>query len=1081
MARIGDGNAQADSVSPPGIYRTLTQWKAALERAECLCAEMFRLGLPSCCNAQAMNSRDTDINGKLISTADIELDKTKIKEKFNQHQQSCSGFTSAVEAFPPSKCGVKCSEDFATRASSSHKKPCCGDTSRLDGSSSSCNTAQKCLSSSTCSKGCCSDSNFLRNTHSRIPSAATDDCCSSTENPVSQPIVKTEVNRLLADSETLGRSKIPTALTDSEKGTLPQHVIAQVSGMTCTGCERKLQHALASTAGLHNVKTSIVLGRVEFDLVAGLSIADAVTSLERQTDFKCTVLQEGDHLEVQLPEGFTIQEEGKDHTVFSADAIALLRRSLFGPDLPSGVQNVEILGSKRRRQMFALTSNGSRRQINTGVNNHTAKRLRARIDYDPRVVGARDLLKKGFGSPLSLAIIDSADATNPETDHLRHTLEMTLLSAFLTIPVLVLSWAPLPPQRSTIYECVSLVLATLVQCIIAGPFYPRALRALLVSHMIETDLLIVISTTTAFAYSVVAFAFEVKGDPLPTGSFFETSTLLVTLIMCGRLASAYARQKAVASISMHRLQPSTAVLIEEGKETQIDVREFQYDDLFKVSPDSVVPTDGIITSGNTEIDESMITGEAIPVVKAPGSQVVAGSHNGHGPFVARLTKLPVDNTVSRIAKMVDQAKLAKPRIQGTADLVASYFVPFILALTAIVFAIWIAGGLALRHNSVSDAVVTAITYSLAALVVSCPCAIGLAVPLVMMVAGEVGAKHGVIFRSPEAIERARKTSHVVFDKTGTLTRGNFTIVEEIYREGDHNEAASITKQLTSNSNHPISQALSTHLKSNKSDLERLEAVSSIAGKGMQAMWKGQQIRGGSPVFVEETEDFDVQRLLSQGLTVFCLRHGSFLLAIYGLQDALRIDTVSVVSTLQARGIAISIISGDSSIAVNRLATELGVPTTQAQGLCTPEAKAAYVASLTATPPSRERKTPATTIIFCGDGTNDALALAKAGIGVYMAGGTDVAKSAADVVLTHPSLEGILALLDISEASMRRVYLNFAWSFIYNLCAILLAAGAFIKVRIPPAYAGLGEIVSVLPVVAVAMQLRWIKFHPSVGR
>lgn len=471
----------------------------------------------------------------------------------------------------------------------------------------------------------------------------------------------------------------------------------------------------------------------------------------------------------------------------------------------------------------------------------------------------------------------------------------------------------------------------------------------------------------------------------------------------------------------------------------------------------------------------MITGEVIPLSKFPGSRIVAGSINRSAPVFARLTKLPIDNTINKIASMVDEAKLSKPRVQETADRVASYFVPCIVAITFIVFSIWIAVGIAVRDLSTSDAIVTAFTYALAALIVSCPCAIGLAVPMVMVIAGGIGAKHGVIFKSPGAIENARNTTHVVFDKTGTLTQGKFVVVEEIYRGENGNYTASIVEQLTSSSNHPVSQALAMHLKSCGNGSVKLVGISSVVGRGMHATLDGQSVRGGNPLYIDSVEDLDVQRLSSQGLTVFCLRYGADLLASFGLRDALRIDATTVVSTLQARNILVSIVSGDSITAVDRLAAELGIPPSQTKSQCTPEDKARYIKLLSPAPPGSGSKNPAT-IIFCGDGSNDAVALAQADIGIHMAGGTEVAKSAADVVLTHRSLTGILTLVDLSHSSMRRVYINFAWSFIYNLFAILLAGGAFVAVRIPPAYAGLGELFSVLPVIAVAMQLQWTTFR-----
>lgn len=1034
--RQNPDNSRDEPRSTPltGIQYSLAQWKAALDRAECLCTEMLKMGLPSCCattvtELSPANDETLASPTQCCATANLESSK---KLALDGDQRSCSSVESRRKACCPS---------------SPTTKTCCSDASGVKRKQSDTSAPISKLGSP------CASSN--------IPSRA----------PTAQHGASPE-DKLVPG----GQQSLTLAATDLEKGSAVEHAVIQVSGMTCTGCERKLQRVLTSIAGVSNFQTSLVLGRAEFDIAQGLSINDVVLLLERQTEFKCVVRQEGHMLEVLIPGPPPPAASGLGTAATaSKEDSSPLPHNLGSPHYPSGVKDVKIMDSKGRQWKSGSAKDGLLQRLAVPMFAPKSPRYSARISYDPHVVGARDLLEKGFGAPLSLAPFSSNHATATNAEHLRETLLMTLLSALLTIPVLVMAWAPLPPHRIA-YGSSSLVLATLVQIFIAGPFYPKAIKALLFSGMIEMDLLIVISTTTAYIYSVTAFAFETRGQPLSTGEFFETSTLLVTLIMCGRVASAYARRKAADSVSTQALQPSKALLSQDGVERLIDVREFQYGDLFKVLPDSVVPTDGTIVSGQTEIDEAMITGEAIPVPKLPGSHIVAGSVNGPSPILARLTKLPMDNTISMIANMVNEAKLSKPRIQDTADRVASYFVPCILVLTVVVFLIWIAVGIAVRDTSASVAVVTAITYALAALVVSCPCAIGLAVPMVMVIAVGVGAKHGVIFKSPGAVETARHTSHVVFDKTGTLTQGQFMVVEEVYREENRNKAVSIAKQLTASSKHPVSHALTTHLNSLDSlrkNAAQLETVSSVVGQGMRATLEGQSVMGGHPSYVDAVDDPDVQRLLSQGLTIFCLRHGSTLLAIFGLRDALRADTASVISTLQARGILVSIVSGDSSTAVNKLATELGIPLSHVKGQCTPQEKARYIASLSTTP-TRSRK--GGSIMFCGDGSNDAVALAQADIGVHMAGGTDLAKSAADVVLTYASLAGILALMDLSRASMRRVYLNFAWSFVYNVFAILLAAGAFVTARIPPAYAGLGELVSVLPVLAVAMQLQWTRFQ-----
>ncbi len=979
----------------------------------------------------------------------------------------------------PKKCcatvSLESTKELAPEATTGDQRSCSIHTSSSDALQSSSPTAETDCLPTTSPKTCCSRTPGGKSAQSSTSSPSSKIRCLSASNTKSIQAQTAQASGSPEDGQLFdGHQSLLPAAIDLEKGSAVEHAVTQISGMTCTGCERKLQLVLSSITGVHNVKTSLVLGRGEFDVDVGLSIDKVALLLEKRTAFKCVVHREGHQLEVLIPGHLSAQALRLGTTaVASGRDLALLLLGLAGPNYPSGVEDIKIIDSKGRERKSGTTNNGLRQRFKMFEHKH--HKYSARVFYNPHVVGARDLLEKGFGAPLSLAPLSSDQATLTGIDHLRRTLYMTLVSAVLTIPVLIMAWAPLPPHQIA-YGSSSLVLATLVQFIVAGPFYPTALKALLFSGMIEMDLLIVMSTTTAYIYSVVAFAYETKGKPLSTGGFFETSTLLVTLIMCGRLASAYARRQAADSISVQALQPSTALLSEGGEERLIDTREFQYGDMFKVLPDSIVPTDGIIVSGGTEIDESMITGEAIPTPKSSGSQVVAGSVNGPGVFLARLTKLPIDNTVSRIAGMVDEANLSKPKVQETTDRVASLFVPGVLAVTVVVFSIWVAVGITVRDRSTSDAIVTAITYALAALIVSCPCAIGLAVPMVMVIAGGVGAKRGVIFKSPEAIEIARKASHVVFDKTGTLTQGNFAVVEEVYRKETRNKAASIAQQLTASSKHPVSQALTTHLKSLGIGPCKLEGVSSVVGKGIYATLEGQEVRGGNPLYVDVVEDPDVRRLVSQGLTVFCLRHGLSLLAIYGLRDALLTDTASVISALQARNISVSIVSGDSFTVVERLATELGIPHSHAKGQCTPEDKASYMTSLSTAPPGSGGRGSTTTTIFCGDGSNDAVALAQADIGIHMAGGTDMAKSAADVVLTHQSLAGILFLIDLSCASMRRVYLNFAWSFVYNLFAILLAAGAFVTARIPPAYAGLGELVSVLPVIAVAMQLRWTSFE-----
>ncbi|SPQ19238.1 fbfdb627-da7e-413b-b718-9b474872df64 [Thermothielavioides terrestris] len=825
--------------------------------------------------------------------------------------------------------------------------------------------------------------------------------------------------------------------TDLEKGSTgneKDHVILSISGMTCTGCETKLARALGTHPAVRNLRTSLVLSRAEFDVVGATSATEVMKHLERTTEFKCErVTNNGSNLDLVVSRG---------------DAAAFINQPW-----PDGVTEVRVVDSKT-------------------VN----------VSFDAKIIGARDLVKNGWGDSQVHLGPPRRDLTlEAGRRHVRHVGYMTLLSACLTVPVLTMAWAPLPEHKIE-YGSASLALATILQFVIAGPFYPKALKSFIFSRVIEMDLLIVLSTSAAYIFSVVSFGYLVSGQPLSTGEFFETSTLLVTLIMVGRWVGALARQNAVESISIRSLQTSTALLVSDDGETEIDARLLQYGDVFKVVPDSRIPTDGTVVSGSSEVDESMITGESRPVVKHVRSPVIAGSVNGPGTLLVRLTRLPGDNTISTIAGMIDEAKLSKPKIQDLADRVASYFVPVVVALTIVTFLVWIAIGVAVRQQPGNEATIQAITYAIAVLIVSCPCAIGLAVPMAIVIASGVAAERGVIFKSAESIEVAYKTSHVVLDKTGTITEGKLSVTREWYAGGDQNTTKSLLLGLAGGIKHPVSAAVAAHLKAQNVLPSPVSEPKTLTGRGVEGVDKGSGLllRAGNSRWLNLGPHPEVQSVLSQGYTAFCFTIAGSVAAVFGLEDSIRPDAASTVKTLLERGISIHIVSGDDDAAVRRVGAQLNIAETNIRSRCTPSDKQAYIQALLGgttspnhTTKSKKKKKPV--VLFCGDGTNDAPALAQATVGVHMSeGGTDVAQSAADVVLMRPDLAGILTTIAVSRKSIRRIAFNFGWGFVYNLFAILLAAGAFVHARIPPKFAGLGELVSVLPVIAAATLLRWSK-------
>lgn len=339
---------------------------------------------------------------------------------------------------------------------------------------------------------------------------------------------------------------------DDEK----EHVILSISGMTCTGCETKLVRTLSAYPPVKNLKTSLVLSRAEFDLVGTASVARVMKHLERTTEFKCErVTNKGSNPDLVAPGG---------------DAAAFVSQPW-----PDGVTEIRVV---------------VKRTVN--------------VSFDAKFIGARDLVDHGWGdSQIDLAPSRPDLMLEAGSRHVRHIGYMTLLSACLTVPVLVMAWAPLPKHEMA-YGSASMALATIVQFVTAGPFYPKALKSFVFSRIIEMDLLIVLSTSTAYIFSVVSFSYLVWGHSLSTSEFFETSTLLVSLIMVGRWLGALARQKAVESISIRSLQAPTALLVKDDGDTEIDARLLQYGDALKVVPDSRIPTDGTVVSGSSEVNES---------------------------------------------------------------------------------------------------------------------------------------------------------------------------------------------------------------------------------------------------------------------------------------------------------------------------------------------------------------------------------------------------------------------------------------------------------------------------------------------
>ncbi|CAI4212174.1 unnamed protein product [Parascedosporium putredinis] len=798
-------------------------------------------------------------------------------------------------------------------------------------------------------------------------------------HPKSSGVRSRRAHARIADSEDLD-------YRDLEKAAGLEHVSVAVDGMTCSGCANKVERALGNMPAVSRARVNFVMGHAEFavDPASPASPTSSATSKEHRVQLRAAGQRRADH---RRP---------------------LLRRARQGPRRP--------------------------RYPRRGPNRHRQQKV-VQITYDPAVIGARTLLAKIHALSDGLAPPAADPTLSSGKKRLYDALVKTVAAALLTIPVVVLAWSETPVSEKT-KAIVSLVLATLVQLIAVPVFYRPALTILFRERTLEMDMLVTISITAAYVYSLVAFAFRMADRPLETAEFFETSTLLVTLVLLGRLLSAVARVRAVAAVSLRSLQAATALLVENGEETEVDARLLHFGDRFLVQPHSRIPTDGRIVHGVGEVDESMLTGRASPSPRSPATTSSPAPSTGPPPPRPRHPP-PRPQHRHRHCPARRGGRGLKPKIQDLADRVAGWFVPAVAIVALAVTVIWIVVGLKVRNQPASKAVSDAVTYAIAVLAVSCPCALGLAVPMVLVVAGGIAARGGVIIKSAECTATARRITDVVFDKTGTLTDGKL-------------------EALVAGNNHPVSLAIAKHLEKNPAPAATLTtSPRSVPGAGVEATdAQGSTVRAGNPRWTGNDAAPAVVSHSTAGMTLLLVTRDSVPIALFALRTSLRPEAASVVAALQARNISVHLVSGDQTEAVHATASSVGIPLANAAAQRSPAQKRDYVAALMAE--------PGRSVLFCGDGTNDAVAVAQANIGVQLSGGqgeaisaSDVTRGAADVVLLS-GLHGVTFLLDVSAAAFRRIAFNFIWS------------------ANPPAYAGLGEIVSVLPVIFAAMTMLALK-------
>jgi P-type Cu+ transporter len=613
-----------------------------------------------------------------------------------------------------------------------------------------------------------------------------------------------------------------------------------------------------------------------------------------------------------------------------------------------------------------------------------------------------------------------------------------------------------------------MALATPVQFIIGFRFYKNAYYALK-ARKATMDLLVVIGTSAAYFYSVRTSLLEegliVAGM---RNIYFEASTVIITLILLGKYLEAVAKGRTSRAIrSLMALEAKTARVVRDGLEADIPVTEVRQGDIIIVRPGEKIPVDGIVTEGSSSVDESMLTGESVPMEKREQDTVIGASINYNGTFKFKAEKVGQDTFLARIVQITEEAQNSKAPIQKIADTVAAYFVPFVLLAAAATFGIWYWG---IYEHSVfflSDALI----YAVAVLVVSCPCALGLATPTAIMAGMGKGAQNGILIRNGGQLERAGKITTVVLDKTGTLTSGKPEVTHVVVT-GD----GSLTEQrllylaavAEKRSEHPLGQALyKAGAQAFGGAVAEPEYFEAVPGKGIRAMADGHRVLVGNASFLAEN-GIDVsqsgrveEELLQQaGTTVVLVAVESVLHGAIALADKLRDSARETVSVLKQMGLELYLLTGDNPRTAESIAGQAGIAHVVAGVL--PERKAEEIERL---------KGPGKVVAMVGDGINDAPALAAADVGIAIGSGTDVAVEAGDIVLLKDDLNGIPAAIKLSSKTMRIIKENLFWAFIYNLVAIPFAAAGYLN----PVVAASAMALSSISVLLNSLRLRRYKW------
>ena len=648
-------------------------------------------------------------------------------------------------------------------------------------------------------------------------------------------------------------------------------------------------------------------------------------------------------------------------------------------------------------------------------------------------------------------------------------------SLVLSLPLLFLSMSELIGVDSaallghTVHAWLQGLLATPVVFWFGWPFLERGARSFKSGHL-NMFSLIAMGVMAAWLFSAIGLLFpQVLPDAFRMNGmaplYFEAAAVIVSLVLLGQVLELRARFRTNAAVkSLLALAPTTAVKITaDGSEREVSLDQIQIGDLLRVRPGSNIPVDGVITEGESTVDESMLTGEAIPVQKLAGSKAIAGSVNQHGAFVMRAEKIGADTLLSQIVQLVNQAGRSRAPIQKLADRVSGWFVPTVIGAAVLAFLVWAIAGPA---PGLANGLVAAVSV----LIIACPCALGLATPISVMVGIGRGAREGVLIKDAEALELMEKIDTLIVDKTGTLTEGAPKVQQIVAIEGfARADVLVLAAALENMSEHPLAHAILAHLKAQSLPILPVTGFRAITGKGVRGSIDGKTVLLGNTLLMKDA-GIDIAPLAPEADALRVMGHTVMFVAVdqkfagmISVADAIKPETREAIRQLHAEGVKIVMLTGDNATTARAVAAELGIDTVHAEVL--PEDKYRHVQTL-----QQQGKL----VAMAGDGINDAPALAEASVGIAMGTGTDIAMNSARIVLVKGDLRGIVKARQLSRATMRNIRQNLFFAFVYNFVGVPIAAGIlypWLGLLLSPMIASAAMSLSSVSVIANALRLR----------